>query len=283
MRLFRLPPGKYLVRGTLALASLMVLVVVDPVDGGFRGRPQGRLLSFEELVRRGLLDQTERSVTVCFGERAEGIEADLDGDGRLEVLIAGVTGEAVPAGYPADVKGYLRIVRRLPQGGYEVVWRLPLSEEDSLLLEVGLHHLDADAIPEVGISYEHCGTTYGASYNTLVYYLDGEYGSLRVPTHHGPYSFEDLDEDGVEEVVIHRYYGKLPYSSPVLLWWDIFRFRKGRLENVSEGYPKFYERRIADYYLPLVEKYRGRPAVTDYVELAEDAIRTAKKLVQAKK
>ena len=104
-----------------------------------------------------------------------------------------------------------------------------------------------------------------------------------MPTHHGPYSFEDLDEDGVEEVVIHRYYGKLQYSSPVLLWWDIFRFRKGRLENVSEGYPKFYERRIADYYLPLVEKYRGRPAVTDYVELAEDAIRTAKKLVQAKK
>jgi hypothetical protein len=117
----------------------MVLVVVDPVDGGFRGRPQGRLLSFEELVRRGLLDQTERSVTVCFGERAEGIEADLDGDGRLEVLIAGVTGEAVPAGYPADVKGYLRIVRRLPQGGYEVVWRLPLGEEGSLLQFWGLH------------------------------------------------------------------------------------------------------------------------------------------------
>ncbi len=245
-------------------------------------------LGFLELKKLHLLNENELEAIKIYGSKSEGIIADLNGDNKDEIIIAGITKispEEVEKNFGLDIKGYIKVFTRAGSGDFNLAWHKLFGYPRDILDTIEIHRLDTTPIPKILVVFSNSSSTFYWTDNIIVYYSDGEFKYISRETSSGPLKIEDLDGNGVEEIIVHEVYNPDDPAPQRILWWDIYEWSGNNLKKASEKFPDFYEDKIASYYkrnieLALRKEFDSELDRKTYIKANEDLISRAKEITR---
>lgn len=230
-------------------------------------------LVFAELEKRGLLSENELWVARNLRNREPlGVFADLDGDGGKEIVIAGIRTSKIPGSDPGDLKGFIKI-HHAGDAAPAADWEFP----GQFLAGLRDVKLEKGAKAQTFAAFADAGSTYGFTLNVFVFSTENGFASLALPSPGGGLTSEDLDGDGVLEVV-HQTYFEPEAPVPRVLWFDVLSWSGYGFTEANRRFPKFFRDRIESYYLENLESAKRRGLPESYLASNRRAIAKAERL-----
>src|SRR5688572_8895675 len=197
-------------------------------------------LGFHELQKLALLDNTEippydqaRSVV--------GISFDPTPSSPPLTVIAGVIERE-------EFQGYVKVMRKLQSGKYEIIFKRLYDGTTGYFDILEPHRLSQNAWPSVLVAFSTPGSTFANAFNLLLWYQDDCIRDFSVNSPGGRIKVRDLDDDGIEEVILHEYANPEAPAPGRMAWFSVYSLEDRRLVDRSQRYPNFYRDLIQTYY-----------------------------------
>lgn len=251
-------------------------------------------ISYAELKKLELLDNDEMidDESKTFGRIAEGLKGDLDGDGRDEIIIAGLRRtHEMEESDGLNVRGYIKIVKPAKEGKYQILSKKDFDSSRNYIVDMEIHNMDRSGTPKILVTFSSLGSTYYWTDNIIVYYSKQQFHYFSKEAPGGPIEIRDLDRDGIEELIDHQYHDSGAPGPDKVFWYDIYEWTGNGLKKVNERYPSFYEKQISTYYDKIIKQEQsdlsGDPDKDYYtlqiIKVTQELIERAKKIISRSK
>ncbi len=209
------------------------------------------------------------------------IPVDIDGDGSEELLVAGiVSSPRDPSGSPDHLQGFVKFFREYPPHNFQLIWETTVPNVQ-YLTHLQKARLDRTKADKVFIRFG-CVSNYDLTRNLVFFWGGDGYARLEFPTHWGGAKLEDLNKDGIDELISHTTLNREAPAPQRVLWFDVYSWRGFGFQPVSSDFPNFYRDLIKDYYEPRLEKELSRKTPEPYLRGYREAITRARELAKGR-
>jgi len=184
-----------------------------------------------------------------------------------------------------EISCILSVVKRNGQEGWRSAYREAYSEEylagSMQSIEVANRRVQC-----VAAVLWYTGSTYAATKNVILVNAD-RVQEWSFDTPRGPCRVDDIDGDGVDEIIVQVsvYEGNVPI--PGIYWEDIYRYGDGTFKKRNEEYPQFYRTLIESVYRQKLTEVNENPQSyfgwQETVDVLNKLIRSAERIAEGKK
>lgn len=244
--------------------------------GQIRSTAEG--LNADQLQKIGALTDDEAWTASHLPKRQpRAIRAHLYGSDSTELVVAGIVSIArAETGPPEDLKGFVKILYWDSAGALEPLWRAEFSGVQ-YLGDIQKIRLDRTTDDQIFLRFDAV-SNYAWGLNIVVFGTSQGHAWLSFPTGRGRAELQDLDGDGVDELISHDTLNVDAPAPQRVLWYDVYSWTGLGFVNTSIKFPKFYKDKIAHYQSEL-ERERQRKTPEDYLRGYKAAIERAQGLL----